>query len=88
MFGDREPIYCGPCCPLESTLVKVMGGDRDQEGQRTREGTTGDRGERRQVSLNLDTDKLNVFREMAVATLRNPSWVVSYMSAVKLLSNK
>lgn len=73
--------------------VKVMEGDRDQDLERAREeqGASQGRerdGEKKPISLKLNTDGFEVLRKMAIATLRNSIWVVSYVSAIKLLCNK
>lgn len=73
--------------------VKVMEGDRDQDLERAREeqGASQGRerdGEKKPISLKLNTDRFEVLRKRAIATLRNSIWVVSYMSAIKLLCNK
>lgn len=74
-------------------VEQVSGGDggRGEGGkERRREGNTegGREGENKQIDLKLNTDRFEVLREMVVATLRNSIWVVSYVSAIKLLHSK
>lgn len=66
-------------------MVRVMEGNRDPDLERVKDGASEER-ERENRQTVLNKDRFEVLREMVVATLRNSTWVVSCVSAIKTLT--